>query len=97
MTQNDRLIAYLEAHDGGITQLEAFNTLGICRLSERIRELTRMGHSIIGTPERTPGGARVIRYRLQLAVQRPPQVEHGAGVFRRTEVIQRVTRLFDYP
>ena len=63
-TQNDRLIAYLQAHPHGITQLEAFNKLGICRLSERCRELIRMGHGIIGTPERTPGGARVVRYRL---------------------------------
>ena len=97
MTQNARLLAYLEAHPHGITQLEAFNTLGICRLSERCRELIRMGHGIIGTPERTPGGARVIRYRLQLAIERPPQVENGASVFRRTEVKERITRLFDYP
>jgi len=40
VTQNAKLLTYLESHDG-ITQLESFNTLGIYRLSERIRELER--------------------------------------------------------
>lgn len=38
-TQNKRLLAYLKKHRKGITQLEAFTALGICRLSERVREL----------------------------------------------------------
>lgn len=65
MKQNARLVAYLESHRAGITQLEAFNTLGICRLSERIREIEAQDYLIDHEPEKTPGGARVIRYRLQ--------------------------------
>ena len=64
MTQNARLLNYLETHDG-VTQLDAFNALGCCRLSERVRELERLGFLIEHEPERTAGGARVIRYRLQ--------------------------------
>ena len=59
-----RLLTYLQEHDG-ITQLEAFYALGICRLSERVRELERLRYSINHTPERTVSGARVIRYRLK--------------------------------
>jgi len=62
MSQNAKLLTYLESHDG-ITQLESFNTLGICRLSERIRELERF-YLIEHQPEKTQSGARVIRYRL---------------------------------
>ena len=63
MTQLDKLMNYLESHDG-ITTLEATIQLGICRLSERIRELEREGVSVRHDPEKTPNGARVIRYRL---------------------------------
>lgn len=62
-SQNARLLAFLESHEG-VTQLEAFNALGCCRLSERIREIERAGYLIEHEPEKTPGGARVIRYRL---------------------------------
>jgi len=64
MTQNGRLLAYLEAHPRGITQLEAFNALGCCRLSERVREIERLGYVLAHDAEKTPSGARVIRYRL---------------------------------
>lgn len=64
MSQNARLLNYLESHQNGITQLEAFNAIGCCRLSERIRELERLGFTIDHEPEKTPGGARVVRYRL---------------------------------
>ena len=64
MTQNAKLLSYLERHSEGITQLEAFNALGCCRLSERIRELERLGYLIEHAPEKTAGGARVMRYRL---------------------------------
>ena len=63
MTQNARLLNFLEAH-GSITTLEASDQLRICRLSERIRELERLGFNIDHDPEHTAGGARVIRYRL---------------------------------
>ena len=62
MTQNARLLIYLEAHDG-ITTLEASDKLRICRLSERIRELERK-HLIDHDPESTEN-AHFIRYRLQ--------------------------------
>lgn len=64
-SQLARLLNYLERHDSGITQLEAFNTLGICRLSERCRELEKRGFLIDHQPEKTSGGARVVRYKLE--------------------------------
>ena len=63
MKQLSRLLSYLETHNG-LSQLEAFNALGICRLSERIRELESLGYVLEHRPEKTPGGARVIRYVL---------------------------------
>ena len=65
MTQNARILNWLESHDEGITTLEASDNLRICRLSERIREIERLGFLIDHEPERTANGARVIRYRLQ--------------------------------
>lgn len=62
--QNAKLLSYLESHAGGVSQLEAFNMLGICRLSERVREIEALGFVLSHTPEKTPSGARVIRYRL---------------------------------
>ena len=62
MTQNQTLICYCETHDG-ITTLEAMR-LGICRLSERVRECEKAGVLFDHDPEKTSGGARVIRYRL---------------------------------
>ena len=63
MTQNAKLIRWLETHDG-ITTFEATVQLGICRVSERIRECERLGWVFEHTPEKTPSGARVVRYRL---------------------------------
>lgn len=64
MTQNAKLLAYLESHPNGVTQLESFNALGICRLSERVRELESLGYVLAHDAEKTQGGARIIRYRL---------------------------------
>ena len=61
--QNLRLYEYLKTHDG-VTTLEAFTYLGICRLSERIRELEDDRYIIDRQWETTQGGARVVRYRL---------------------------------
>lgn len=66
MTQLDKLISWLGEHDG-ITQLEAFNGIGSCRLSERIRELEREGLNFSRTWETTANGAHVVRYRLAVA------------------------------
>lgn len=63
MTQCNSIISWCESHDG-ITTLEAMH-LGICRLSERIRECEKSGISFSHDPEKTPSGARVIRYRLE--------------------------------
>ena len=63
MTQLPRLLNWLETHDG-ITQLEAFNGIGCCRLSQRVIELEALGYVIEHRAEKTKGGARVIRYRL---------------------------------
>lgn len=65
MSQNGRLLNYLEQHPEGITQLEAFNTLGMCRLSERCRELEALGIQIEHIPERTKGRPRIMRYKLK--------------------------------
>jgi len=68
MTQNSLLLQFLEQHPQGITQLDAFNTLGICRLSERIRELERLGVNISHVPAEVPvrdgRTAHVVRYTL---------------------------------
>ena len=63
MTQNAKLLNYLETHDEGITQLEAMEQLRICRLSERIRELEKHGILIEHEPDRS-NNARFIRYKL---------------------------------
>lgn len=75
-TQNARLLQYLKKNKRGISQLEAFNKLGICRLSERIRELQGWGkqlyrsgesHCISHQSERVKtryGYATVTRYKL---------------------------------
>jgi len=79
-TQNQRLLAYLRKHKKGITTMEAFSKLGICRLSERIRELDGQSEEwvndrkwwephhkeikITRTRETTPSGATVTRYKL---------------------------------
>jgi len=62
-TQNQRLLDYLRKHKKGITTMEAFSELGICRLSERIREL-ELQCLFTRTRETTPGGATVTRYKL---------------------------------
>ena len=68
MGQKARLIQFLTEHPEGITQLTAFNELGICRLSERCRELTQAGfqidHEWITVPTRDRP-AHVVRYTLQ--------------------------------
>ncbi len=74
-TQNQRLLAYLKKNRKGITTMEAMTELGICRLSERIRELEKdwefdpktygfVSHDITRTREKTAGGATVTRYKL---------------------------------
>lgn len=49
-SQNQRLLSYLKRHRKGITTMEAFQHLGICRLSERIREIEGMAKACAGYP-----------------------------------------------
>ena len=65
MSQNSKLLVYLESHDG-VTTFEATLNLGIARVSERVRELSVAPYHchIEHRPERTSNGARVIRYVL---------------------------------
>jgi hypothetical protein len=68
MSQCGALLQFLEDHPQGITQLDAFTALGICRLSERIRELERSGFNINHTPATVPARngrtAHAMRYTL---------------------------------
>lgn len=70
--QLGRLLNWLETHPEGISQLEAFNALGICRLSERCRELAALGYVLSHMPEKAPNGARIIRYKLISSVNDQP-------------------------
>ena len=75
-TQNQRLLAYLRKNRKGITTMEGFADLGICRLSERIREIEGIArevneypflesaHRITRTRETASNGATVTRYKL---------------------------------
>ena len=72
MTQNAKLLNWLETHDG-VTTAEATDNMRLFRLSERIRELQRLGYNISHTPEMTSTGARVIRYRLTGATKAASQ------------------------
>ena len=64
MTQNAKLLNWLETHDG-ITTFEATLNLGICRLSQRCIELEALGIEIDHDPETTPNHHHIIRYRLR--------------------------------
>lgn len=66
MSQLDALKKYLK-HRKTITQLEAFNALGICRLSERVRELEASGLKFLRNRVAVAsryGSARVTEYKL---------------------------------
>ena len=45
-TQEEQVLEYMQNH-GGITNFEAFNNLGITRLSARIFNLRKQGHLIV--------------------------------------------------
>ena len=48
MNQQKRILDYMNTH-GGITAAEAFNHLGVMRLSARIKDLKESGHNITYT------------------------------------------------
>ena len=62
MTQTAVILAALQRGES-ITTLEASDKYRICRLSERVRELERMGYRIDHKPERL-NGKRWVRYSL---------------------------------
>ena len=64
MSQNAQILNWLETHDSGLSTLEAFQLFQCCRVSERIRELERLGYLIEHEPEKTPRGKRIMRYKL---------------------------------
>ena len=45
-SQNKRLLRYLETHKRGITAVDAYEKLGIARLSARICDLRSRGNNI---------------------------------------------------
>lgn len=63
-TQNERVLAYMREHPGGITAMEALTDIGCFRLAARIYDLRHEGHQIIEETQSTPTGKRVARYRL---------------------------------
>jgi hypothetical protein len=63
MSQTDTLLAALKRGER-ITTLEATLRFGICRLSERIRELERNGWDIDHEPVKQ-NGKRFVRYALK--------------------------------
>lgn len=68
MTQNQALVSYLKRNKSGITTYEAVTKLGICRLSERVRELQsegkRIGKYRCSVPRRDGSKANLVRYYL---------------------------------
>ena len=62
-TQNEMILHHMKMH-GSITTMEAFQMYGVTRLSGRIWEL-RKNHNIIGTPETTSTGKKIVRYSLK--------------------------------
>ena len=66
MTQNEAILKHLRRHKT-ITTMEAFKNYGVCRLSERIRELKALGKKIGGHMVKVKtryGSSSVKRYYL---------------------------------
>lgn len=67
MSQNAKLLSYLQTHSS-ITTLEAMTHLGVCRLSERVRELEALGwvlrHERVSVPTRDGKRASVVAYSI---------------------------------
>jgi hypothetical protein len=67
LSQNSKLLTFLQS-GRGITQLEAFNTLGICRLSQRVAELEQLGwvinHESVKVLNRDGKLVNTVRYSL---------------------------------
>lgn len=46
ISQNKKILRYLETHKRGITSMDAFTRFGISRISARIFDLRQMGYPI---------------------------------------------------
>lgn len=69
MTQEKRVMDYLEKHPSGITQFEAISELGILRLASRISDLRADGIKIsserVKVKNRWNEDCYVSRYKLE--------------------------------
>lgn len=68
ITQEDRVLKYLQTHKRGITQDQATKVLGVSRLGARIFDLKEAGHIIdtdfITVKNRYGESCRVAQYHL---------------------------------
>ena len=62
-SQQGKILRYLR-NGGSLTVGEALSMFGCYALSQRIGELKRAGWPIVAESYKTPGGARVARYRM---------------------------------
>ena len=84
MTQKSRLLAFLTDNPQGLTSLEASRLVPpIMRISERIRELERLGYQFDRIVEKTDA-AKFVRYKLKAAPRdfgklnpREPRITQG--------------------
>ena len=68
MSQNAKILHFMETHKRGITPLQAMEKFGCMRLSGRIHELREMGYDIssdlVEVKNRYGETCRVSQYRL---------------------------------
>lgn len=68
MTQNEKILRYMQTHKRGITPLQAMDRFGCMRLSGRIHDLREMGYDIssnlVEVKNRYGDTCRVSQYRL---------------------------------
>ena len=65
MKQTQAILALLRSRgDAGITPMDALEKIGTFRLAARIHDLRAEGYNITSTPQMTPTGKTVARYRL---------------------------------
>ena len=63
MSQNKKILHYLDTHKRGITSMDAFTKFGITRLSGRIFDLRQMGYPVITSIVQTTNeDGNVVRY-----------------------------------
>lgn len=77
MTQEQRVIKWLETHKTGLTQLQAYEYLGIMRLAARVCEIRQKGYDIVSemveVTDRWGEKTRVAKYYLKEEVSNEPK------------------------